>query len=394
MLSDYLSKLLFEHNRVIIPELGAFLLRGEENKSLYFNEFLRFNDGLLVSYVAEQEQIELIDAAKAIKSFSDDTLYKLHNERSVDIEGLCTLYLDSDDKIQLKNIHLKLSDEHNTIIQPEKENKPSQKDQLTVNENNSQTGSINNMDKKEETNNTSKVKNSKISDNDLIVSSNDSVISYAESVMSSRVNKDENQNRFISVITSRNVIIIASGLFIVLLLVYLLFAHQENNSKKPANISFGKDTLAEKLKIIKKNNIVSKNSSGIRHDTINKSDSEMTSMTSKPPVENNVSTNVLSHKEISKDETIKKSIVNPSQKQRNATKYYIVAGCFSQVMNAEKMLANLKSEGYGSEIFAVINNLHYVCYSSFYTKDSASLELGKLKSNGKTEAWILEYGQK
>ena len=102
MLSKYIKNLLDVHSRVIVPDLGAFMLKGDASKTIYFNEFLRFNDGLLVDSVAEQEQVDKIEAAKKVKNFVDNINKQLSDNKLVVLEGLGTLYLDINEKIQLR----------------------------------------------------------------------------------------------------------------------------------------------------------------------------------------------------------------------------------------------------------------------------------------------------
>ena len=72
--------------------------------------------------------------------------------------------------------------------------------------------------------------------------------------------------------------------------------------------------------------------------------------------------------------------------------YFIIAGCFSDEENANRLVKKLKSDGYtNSEKFASIKNMYYVCYSGHSNKDSATIELKKLQAKGKHEAWIMHY---
>ncbi len=370
MISNYISKLLKIHNRVIVPGLGAFLVKGEENKSISFNEFLRFNDGLLLGYVADQEHIEIMDAAKIIKSFAEEINKKLYAERTAEVEGIGTLYLDDNDKIQIRNPHLNYQDKFQSNNETGIKNIKKNKSQPTIIETNSQTDKQFNFGYEEE----------------KFESPN-----YPESIISSGDNKYEKHSRLISIITSKNVIVIAGFLVIFLVLAYILLTHQESKTRKIANDGFGKDTIFEKIPLIKKNNSLVKNTAKSKPDTINHSDSEISSLTSKPPLEHGNTVSVSSKPE-SKPESIKHNTENKNRSDiNNFKRYYIVAGCFSEELNANKLVEKLKSEGYLSEKFATIRNLHYVCYASYNNKDSASAELTKLSLKGKFEAWIMFY---
>jgi len=379
MLSNHISKLLNTNNRVIVPDLGAFIIKGEEKKSIYFNEFLRFNDGLLLGYVTDQDHIDIIEAAKLIKIFAEDTNNKLNAERSVEIEGIGTLYLDGNDKIQIKNTNFtyqdKLHSGNDAVTKNAKNVKNTRdiknsKNQSSINETNSQPDKHHNIGYKEE----------------IIESPGDT-----ESIISSVNSNDEKPSRLISIITSKNVIVIAGFLVIFLVLAYILFAHQEYKTRKISIDNFGRDTLINKLPLINKNSSLIKTTAKSKPDTLTHSDSEISALTSKPPAEHNNSSGFLSKHELSGSEPIKHNSENKLKGEiKNTKKYYIVAGCFSEEVNANRLVEKLKTDGYLSEKFATIRNMYYVSYSSYFERDSASAELTKIRQKGISEAWIIQ----
>ena len=60
-----LVELLDKNSRVILPDFGAFIIKQKDPKVVIFNEFLRYNDGLLIDYVASSQNIDK-EAAKVI----------------------------------------------------------------------------------------------------------------------------------------------------------------------------------------------------------------------------------------------------------------------------------------------------------------------------------------
>jgi hypothetical protein len=54
-MEEYLSHLLENNNRVIIPEFGAFIVKNRQPLLLVFNEFLQYNDGALIDLITKQE---------------------------------------------------------------------------------------------------------------------------------------------------------------------------------------------------------------------------------------------------------------------------------------------------------------------------------------------------
>jgi len=195
-------------------------------------------------------------------------------------------------------------------------------------------------------------------------------------------NNTVNTNPLFPILNVRNVFAIAGTLFIILVLILLLLNHQD---KQRQNIIVGgtiKDTTFEKLSIINTNKALPVLTTKSKQENINQSDSEISALKSKPPLENSVSKS-----ELSKNEPVKPS--NSKNTVSKSTKFYIVAGCFSNKLNASNLVTKLKSEGHLSEEFTIINNLHYVCFSYYYDKDSASKELNKLKEKGEVNPWIM-----
>ena len=63
---SYINKLLKDNSRLIIPGFGAFLLKTRpsgpsdektEKVHITFNDFLKFNDGVLVDHIAQKEKL-------------------------------------------------------------------------------------------------------------------------------------------------------------------------------------------------------------------------------------------------------------------------------------------------------------------------------------------------
>ena len=82
---DYIQKLLYDHEFVVVPNFGGFISRSKHafydqlnshylpmTKQVAFNESLKLDDGLLTQYIALNEQISTDEAQKRIKNFVDD----------------------------------------------------------------------------------------------------------------------------------------------------------------------------------------------------------------------------------------------------------------------------------------------------------------------------------
>ncbi|NJM14971.1 MAG: hypothetical protein HC896_05945 [Bacteroidales bacterium] len=51
----YIVELLNSNKRVIIPDFGAFIVKQGTPVTYVFNEFLKYNDGLLIDHVAKKK---------------------------------------------------------------------------------------------------------------------------------------------------------------------------------------------------------------------------------------------------------------------------------------------------------------------------------------------------
>jgi len=72
------------------------------------------------------------------------------------------------------------------------------------------------------------------------------------------------------------------------------------------------------------------------------------------------------------------------------SRYYIVAGCFRDEVNADSLVASLKLLGYKAEKFGKIGNLYAVCFASFDNKDKAVSELKKIREKIPS-AWMTKF---
>jgi cell division septation protein DedD len=84
LVEKYVRKLLHEHDCVVLPELGGFIVHAKhaffsEQHSLYhapqrrvaFNEALKLDDGLLVHYLSLNEQMSREDAQKELRQYTE-----------------------------------------------------------------------------------------------------------------------------------------------------------------------------------------------------------------------------------------------------------------------------------------------------------------------------------
>ncbi|HEX2936872.1 MAG TPA: SPOR domain-containing protein [Bacteroidales bacterium] len=347
MINRYIKELLNDHNRVIVPDLGAFLYKGESSKTMYFNEFLRFNDGLLLNYIAEQTKMDKIEAAKQIKAYVEETNKNLQAKKKVVIEGIGYLYLDENDKIQLQSDIIPepqtdgLQDKSSFTIEETKVPEtiePIFTSEKYTDEPKSEVKSSVSFDfpenKRDQT--LPEVK----SDKSAFQASSRTQVKSAPSASRKKNTVPPAKNRTFLWIASIAVIIIISLLYLFI----IKPLYQNNTISKKAGISNANlDT------IVNANTVADSTKDNIK------------SVTKTAPIET------------------------------SRHKYRLVVGCFVQENNADKVVQKLINQGFSAEKFAKIEQMYFVSIASFSNKASAEKYLRELKSKGHKEVWIKYY---
>jgi nucleoid DNA-binding protein len=95
MIEKYIAELLETNNRVIVPDFGAFMVKIDAgDKTVTFNDFLKYNDGLLVNHIASKEKISKDDAFKKIREFVKELLNTLKTSQKFTLGTMGSLVKD------------------------------------------------------------------------------------------------------------------------------------------------------------------------------------------------------------------------------------------------------------------------------------------------------------
>lgn len=110
---DYLKKLLYQYDCLVVPELGAFLthyvpasfteVSGQylpPRKQLAFNEALRLDDGILINYIMLHESVNRDGALRYIGQFSAEVRQQIRTSGSYRLEGIGLLMTNEEGKLQ------------------------------------------------------------------------------------------------------------------------------------------------------------------------------------------------------------------------------------------------------------------------------------------------------
>lgn len=111
-IAKYVGDLLYDYECVVIPGLGGFLTNDKPAtintasnllkppfKQVFFNAYLKANDGLLVNYVAREEGIEYKAAKEQVDRFVLLCNNALNEGKRINFHRIGYLYLNPDQKI-------------------------------------------------------------------------------------------------------------------------------------------------------------------------------------------------------------------------------------------------------------------------------------------------------
>lgn len=111
IIQEYIKELLFEQDCVVIPDFGGFVANYDycklekemghpARKWFAFNELLRTDDGILLTYIAEQESITIAEASKKIKNFVASVRQMMRVDDYFYLKGVGSFCYNEENKIQ------------------------------------------------------------------------------------------------------------------------------------------------------------------------------------------------------------------------------------------------------------------------------------------------------
>ncbi len=352
MLAKQILNLLEIQSKVIVPDLGAFLIKIDESHHIFFNEFLRFNDGMLVDYIAQTENIDTMDAAKIVKNFVDVVNKTLITAKAYELDGIGTLIYDNNGKISLIP---------STLKSEVTENLPEEKSDLQIPQQKSEI--------QEKVIDYQIVSEPPPSNVDAFTESQKQVtsenIKWDERPVSGKViipitksieQEESNTGGIVELFSNNASWIIPFILILIMASAYFIFFRSPSKTSQPIIIT--EDTT--------------------KTDTASKDTPQDSLFNKVNNLENSVS---------------KTKNTNNSSKPKvtNTKMYYLVAGCFAIESNADRLVSKLRKQGYDSKKINKIGSGYYVSLKSFDDKLVASKELKKIKEATNIDAWIIYY---
>jgi len=112
-IGDYLKKLLYQYDCIVVPTLGAFLTHSVSasfneatgqflppRRKVAFNEALMLDDGILLNYVMLHEGITRDDALRGVNAFVATLKEQAHKMGSFSLEGLGLFSYNAENRLQ------------------------------------------------------------------------------------------------------------------------------------------------------------------------------------------------------------------------------------------------------------------------------------------------------
>jgi hypothetical protein len=349
-IDKHISDLLQDHDCVIVPKMGGFL-SSQAPKGIYsgstsnlgpkisFNVLLKYNDGLLANHIAKNDSLSYDEALEEIEKFVELYQNEVNSGKKFIIDRVGVLYKDDDSIVHIEPYRNEIQSDNSV-------------------------SSVNNFFEE--------VKQSPISP---------PVIPLALPVKRKRSFFKSNIFVFI---------LFLSGI----IYVFYLFEYSNSHQQKDLQSIDSVDLMQEENPSAVTNNVSktppneTKSASDVSSNTTNRkstaSDLNSNSISNKPSGDRVIDTKAadLSTTEESKLKMLQGNISGP---------YFIIAGSFKSIDNANSKLNELKSKGFkNASIFSDNRNLQMVSYDQFKTSAEASEFLKKIKAEHK-DAWI--YGR-
>jgi nucleoid DNA-binding protein len=358
-----INALLNNNLRVIIPDFGAFIIRQKEPRIVVFNEFLRYDDGLLTEYIAKTEGIERETALQLVADFTTNITRILESGKPYNLKGLGKLHQDSSGKI--------FFDAEVTIMPPEKTEQESAELPVIEPEDKPPAKARPKRPVKSDTvpaeetqapmeppiPDIPEITVVKISEPVKVPEPLERVISRTVVPAEESINTENIEN--LEVPTTIPINLILKWIILILCVNAVIFAW----------FIFGDDIRG----MFKKKAVPATLTDSVFNML---SDSVRVAATD---------TTIIFR------ETADLSSAESSLPVEVSLRYYIVAGCFRDEVNADELVKSLKDRGFRAEKFGKIGNLYAVSFASFDDKEMAVKELKRIREEVQPEAWMTQF---
>ena len=406
-MENYILQILESNSRVIIPEFGAFIIKQKNPLTIIFNEFLQYNDGMLVDVISKKEGIDRDSAKQKIDDFVGKLNAELNSTGQYTLPGIGVVTKNTSGKISLEKEGPKKTDtkepkpDANTgkkpvqaketkkavpkIItdikeepieivteEPKKEIKvekkaesqPKVEEKTKVDKEPPKTGekkpeksviSPKPAENKPETEKPERSVELEVTPKKVTEEKKTEKTVYEPKYPTTSSPKTENNTRSRTrLIIWLIIIIIVNGA----LIGYFIY------SEEISSLFHKKSNAVTEEELIQENQL---------QPEIEPSEENFEDMVPAETIEEPVN-----------------EIKNVQKPVQSGTRFYVVAGVFGDENNADNLVIELRKKGFNAEKFGKIGKLHAVSYNVYSTKAEADRELRRIQNEIDPEAWIKE----
>jgi nucleoid DNA-binding protein len=348
-MEKHITELIKNNVRVVLPDLGAFIVKQRKPLRIIFNEFLKYNDGLLIEYVAKMENKNKNEVGKEISEYVGQLKEKLNNNEKIVFKDFGVLSKDP-----AGNIGFELDTETVLLASGTPEPEAPEKTEPKKAAPQKTKEAVAKQEKKEEVHleKTEEKKTEKAPAPPPSVTAtqqNKQTTTTAKptpSPYSSRYMKDPDSNE-----KKRAMLWLAAALLAIIIIVLTIYINR--SSKEDAD------------------ELVSKPDEEV---TIPETTDDVQAIEEEPIMDPQITENL-------------QTVSKPS----SGKKYYIIAGCFKVPGNADNYVAELRQKGYQAEKLGVFNGYHVVSFNSFTNRSEAVSQLQEIRNTIEEKAWIKRY---
>ena len=385
-ISKYIGDLLFQYECVVIPDFGGFITNeipadinpvqhnfSPPSKDIVFNIHLKINDGLLVNHIAHSENISYKESKTRIEKFAGKCLLELKNGKRINFHKVGFLFLDDDENIvftqDIKSNYNANSFGLTGFISPpiKRISKPEKIGKSFIDRKNLSV----------------KMNFRKTAKWGSIALPLLAILIWSFLNVNSVKNLYENYAYFFPFLYSSPSEYLVKN-------IHKIPMKNISTTDSEKNSNENSDEKTEEVPVEAEDKISTSNQEGEIGGQLDKEQGNMSisksvelDETPEKPIENRNSQKVQS------------DLVQPEQssevvkKEENIPKYFIIGGAFESLSNAEKLVEDLKNQGFDAEIVGLNKyGLYRVSYSKFSEKSEASKQLKIIKKDNNPSAWI------
>ena len=403
-MEKYLLQILESNNRVIIPEFGAFIIKQRNPLTIIFNEFLQYNDGILVDMVSKTEGIDRDAAKKKIDDFTAGLVSELEKTGQYPLKGIGVVMKGASGKISLEKEETKKAS-----IKESKPTGTTVKKPVQVKEEKAAVASKKLEDKLDETIEIDSEKPKPIETKkeepkkeepkkeepkppEKTEEPKQPVLEKKPSEVKKEIPKTE-ESKAVSKPEIRPPVAKTEEKQEVRASSYTdsssYSSDYETSKRGRTNLIIwliviviingaliGYFVYSEEISALFSKKLVDQTETFQEEQLVPETESSA-------PAEQTMPQEKIEEEPAVAAET-------PITPIKSGPRFYIVAGAFREEINADNLVKELRQKGYNAEKFGKIGNLHAVSYGVYKTKAEADAELRKIHNGVDAEAWIKE----